>query len=204
MTDWTKKDYQYAFSRLKEIIQRYYEHEYNFTSNIEDLTLPESIKVTTTSDAFDILLVITGTRPAMLFQSVEDQSVDQKGDQELQEVSLQLSQDLHTLIKHELGIRNIKVLFNSGDIWIYNKEIQNEVDEKLGTSKMTDILGYLSPFSSNFTGFIHFKYNGYNLLSFGFKNLTTDKIQELRRRLQAYRSVAEQLDGKVDLSIDFK
>ena len=95
-------------------------------------------------------------------------------------------------------------MFEYNDVWIYNSLIQNEVDEKLGTSKMSDILRYGCeiPHNLRIEYFATFKYNGSYFMGISYEKTNYEHMKNiLYGQLEKFKPLANKLGGNVFLTM---
>lgn len=189
-------DIQKLFTQLHAILKRY--NEYKFESHNNVIRSQREMAY-----AFNILLVVTNHRDAMLFQSFEDQSPEQTGVEEIKRVMNEMYMEIKDVISNkDIGFYVDKY----NDLWIYNKKIQAEVDIKKDTKYFADILRYVFPYPrvSKITAFINFMYNNETFIGTSCEELGHDEIDFLRTQLMEFRKLSTIVGGKVSLQITFK
>ncbi len=189
------KDYLTSFVKLTNRLSGYYTHE--------KVAYPDIFAI---PEAFNILIVLANKRDAMLFQSVGDAREENKEKVDQQQKHLELlGNHLKRMINFDFGLPNFNILVDTCGIYIYHSRIQHEVDARYKTKTMTDILRYLSPFQpENWDYMVSFKYNGHSFLSFGCIDSNLMFIEELKKRLEDYKFVANETGGKMQMLLKFQ
>lgn len=180
------------FNDLERLLTFYNIYQFDFDVCRDD---------NSSSEAFNILLVITNARDAMLMQSFEDQSIEQQGSKAIQTIMKERFVKLTELLK---PIKNIQVLMDRDyDVWIYNIAIKEEVKEKFNTSQMTDVLRYGCQMPPDFVNVSagYFKYNNQYFMGICFQKKDTMKMKPLLNEyLLKFQPLAKKLGGQVSLT----
>jgi hypothetical protein len=181
-----------VYHKLVLILNRYYLHKYTFQvdSSEEDAYL----------NAFNMLIVLTEKRDAMMFIAVGDpRNLEPNECTQVQERLILLKDELDQfirVIRMYCQLDQFHFLVQDHCFYLYHDKLAKEVKEKSDTPFINDILGYLSDFEpENFVYWVQFKLNNISFLNFGCIDVTLENITELRQRLANYQSVANELPG---------
>lgn len=188
------------YNDLKNLLEHYQKYKFKFDKTGKDIVRDDNAN----AEAFNILLVLTGTRDAMLLQSFEDQSKGQNGCEEIYQVMTARFNDLKELIQRKYNITTIRFYFQYNDVWIYNSLIQDEVDKKIGTREISDILRYGSTFPQNLkaSGLATFTYNGSYFMGIRYEKANYEHMKKiLGDQLEKFKPLAKKLDGNVSLTM---
>ncbi len=189
-----EEEYRDVFEKLQNLFKMYHHHKYTFEPACEERWAIFAAK----TSAFNVLIVMAGKRKAMLFQSDKDPRNEEFAEEDHARLLL-LNVDMASLLK-ECQLFDYKVLCEIGGIYVYHIDVQLSMD----TAPLNDILGYLSPYEPDmWTHFVSFSFNQAPFLGFGCTQICPTNIEELRRRLRGYQTVAKYLDGKVTLALEF-
>lgn len=191
-----------AYDDIRNLLKYYNEYKFKFVKTDDDVIYGEDENV----EAFSILLVMTGARDAMLLQTFEDQSeqyTTKEGWNEILEVMRDRCNKLKILIQQTHIINPCELLFDDGEVWIYNTSIQKEVDDKFETNNIYDILRYGCKYpklEENCVMYI-FKYDGMHLFGIRSEKIDLNHIRNLLNQLERFKSVANILGNDVVLEI---
>ena len=175
------------------------------------------------SEAFNILLVITNRRDAMLITPFDiSESIHDSNDTTTQHKSLDTNKNsnlqqeidnimheryigLKNLIQNKFKLNSIDLLFRDTRAWIYNKSIQKEMDEKKETQDIYDVLRYgcRMPGLNKVAVKATYKHNGVSFIGIVNKKVDFDHIRYLYDCLEKFKSLAKILNQKVSLDITF-
>jgi hypothetical protein len=161
------------------------------------------------AEAFNILLVLTNRRDAMLIQSFEGYNPDADKmkclEEKINSIMLEKYDKLKLLIQNKYKFDSIDLLFQDDNIWIYNRSIQKEVDLKKETHHITDILRYECKFPSREVAFrAAYKCNDTVFIGISGAKINFDHIKYLYNCLEKYKQLADRLNQKVILNIEFR
>lgn len=143
-------------------------------------------------DAFNVLLVLSEKRNAMLFQGCgDDREEDKQWVEDMQNRLIELMEALRTLL-------NLNFYMERCGFFMYNQNVNMNIENK------TDVLGYLCHFApDDFTCSVKFLFDGNPFLCFGMIDITAEHITELKKRLADYQFVGSQINTSIKLRIDF-
>jgi hypothetical protein len=126
-----------------------------------------------------------------------------KGIAQVIKVMKQRYDKLKELITYD--IETVDLLYDDGNVWIYNKIIKKEVDLKYEYNELNDILRYSCAFPSGPCKIgVTFYYNKSPVWSMGGNNINAKQIEDLRASLDKYKEIPKIIEGKVTLQIDYK
>lgn len=188
-----------VYQGIKEILDTTDKHQYTSTHDQDDVMQSYD----PTGQAFMILLVAAGHRNAMLIHNNENQGIEQSEQlsQEIQHVMLERYTNLENLF-HNNSVE-AALWYDSGDVWIYNKSIQELVDEKKATYELFDSIG-TPPYSNFWTVSACFEFNGSRIWGMSCKKMSDVKPRQLRRTLEDYKIIAAILGGEVMLKLKYR
>ncbi len=154
-------------------------------------------------DTFNILLVLTGKREAMLLQTKYGWQDEYDGKEldvdtaKEKERSLKVHQDIRRVIHEEFLLTNIHVISdNDGQsLYIYSKAQHTLLLNSQCKNEVVPthcFLRYLYPFEhEKFTCFAKFMLNNQQqIYGFGCFEVSVSDLAELRRRLNEYKQIA--------------
>lgn len=161
------------------------------------------------AEAFNILLVITKCRDAMLIQSFEGYNTDANKmihlEENIKTIMYERYIKLETLIENKYKLDSINLFFERNCVWIYQRSIQKEVDEKKETHHIYDILRYGCelPDFDKIVFRAMYKCNDHVFIGVVSGEFNLDHIKYLYNCLEKYKPLANTLNQKVSLDISF-
>jgi hypothetical protein len=204
-----EKNYNTAYDKLHGLFVKYAEHTFKYAESEDDVL----VQLNSEANAFNILLILAGIRTAYTFHAYEDQSEDQLGDEEIDEVTERLVEDITELVYTEFELDEVGIkLTSQGFIWITRKNILSKALE----SKSDTIIDFpMSTEDSTSSDLVEVQFNlfkgkgkYYTSAQFIFFRMiySPSKVQTLRAILAIYERVVsfiEIVDFTVTMSITF-
>ncbi len=188
------------FENLKSTLKSFYLHKFKFAvCQNADVGRQKDYD----AEAFNILLVVTGARDALLMQAFEDQSDAGEGGDEIHAVMKARFLKVKNILD---SVKNVTVRMDSHyDVWIHHNRIQHEVEGKWNSAKLTDILRYGCKmplkFNNACSAVFHFNKQYFMGIVFELQDFSKMSLFCLQT-LESFEPLASHLNGRV--TVQFK
>ncbi len=190
-----------AYNLIYEHFKRYNEYKFKF-----DESGKTNLYGHNEAQAFNIVLVIAGLRYAMLCEMRGSNiKKNKKIKCEIKHITKQKYNELKFLIQdiNKFGISEIKTLYQEDydDVWIYNANIQYEVNKKINNNELSDILRYGCPYPKKYTSISYiFYYNEKWFMGVANEKIDIKHERYMDDQLKKFESLAIILGGNVTMN----
>jgi hypothetical protein len=202
-----EKDYEQVYEELFDLFAKYTQHNFEYASEKEDVL----VQLNPSVDALNILLVVSGKRMAYMFYPYEDQSDNQKGWDEIYDVTEDLSKKMKNLLYLEFTTDDTVVtLDHNYGIWVIRKNLVSLPVSASAYEKIDFPMANIIATSSDLVT-VEFKLifpkndkkekEEETLIFFRMVN-NPSKIMELQTNLSVYKRVANAIDLDVILVVN--